>query len=163
MFARGDEWATIATTLGVGARTLQRWHAAAEFQAEIDRIKREIAEAVKTEGIANRQNRVNAHNDLNRRFWQIVDERAADPTMATVPGGTTGLIVRQLRQVGTGRDAQVVEEYAVDTGLERAIRANMQQTAQELGQWDANDVSSSDGLTRRYIGVNVQVVIGADA
>lgn len=163
MFARGDEWATIRLELGIGARTLERWHAVPEFQAEIDRLKREIVEAVKAEGIANRQNRINAHNDLDRRFWQIVTERAADPLLADVPGGKTGLIVRQLKQVGAGRDAQMVEEYAVDTGLERAIRANMQQAAQELGQWDANDTGGNDGLTRRYVGVNVQVVIGADA
>ena len=163
MFARGDAWATIRVALRVGARTLQRWHAHREFQDEIDRLKREIAEAVKAEGIANRQNRIDRHVDIDQRLWQVVSERAADPTLAGVPGGTTGLIVRQLKQVGAGREAQLVEEFAIDTGLERAIRANMQQVAQELGQWETGDEAGGQGLTRRYIGVNVQVVIGASA
>ena len=60
----------------------------------------------------------------------IVEGRAAD--MASVPGGASGLLVRQYKQ--TGKDSYEVE-YAFDAALPREMRATMQQAAQELGQW----------------------------
>jgi hypothetical protein len=65
---------------------------------------------------------------------QVVEERAADASMAKVPGGRTGLLVRQIKVVGSGANQKLVPEYVVDTGLLREIRATAQQAAEELGQ-----------------------------
>ena len=55
------------------------------------------------------------------------------PDFAKVPGGTTGLLCRDLRC----KDAQV---YKVDTGLFAELRAHEQQAAQELSQWQTKTV-----------------------
>ena len=59
---------------------------------------------------------------------EVIEERAASPDFAKVPGGTTGLLCRDLRC----KDTPV---YKVDTGLLAELRAHEQQAAQELSQW----------------------------
>jgi hypothetical protein len=65
-----------------------------------------------------------------------------DPDVAGHPGGDTGLVVRQVKMIGSGAAAQLVEEYPVDVALLRAeldvmreLREHEKQAAQELGQW----------------------------
>ncbi|HEU0165846.1 MAG TPA: hypothetical protein VFQ54_12445, partial [Thermomicrobiales bacterium] len=65
-------------------------------------------------------------------------------------GGGTGLILRQYKQVGSGRDAQLVEEYVVDTATVRQIQSLHEQAAKELGQW-TEKVNMSGGLKREYV------------
>ena len=64
---------------------------------------------------------------------QVIAERAACPDFAKVPGGTTGLLCRDLRC----KDTPV---YKVDTGLLAELRAHEQQAAQELSQWQTRSV-----------------------
>jgi hypothetical protein len=47
-------------------------------------------------------------------------------------GGETGLLVRQIKLAASGA---TVEEFAVDTGLLKELRAHQEQAAKELGQW----------------------------
>jgi len=56
-------------------------------------------------------------------------ERAADPAMQAIPGGQTGLLVRQQRHLGKG------DEYRVDVALTGEFRATLEQAAKEAGQW----------------------------
>jgi hypothetical protein len=89
---------------------------------------------------------------------QVIAERAADPMMEGVPGGTTGLLVRQVKFVkmlSVKRDRPTsladepeheddliipekrvvqVEEYAVDTALLHEIRMHEDEVAKHLGQ-----------------------------
>jgi hypothetical protein len=55
--------------------------------------------------------------------------------MQEAAGGTTGLLVRTVKSVGKGNDAELIDLYEVDTGLLREIREFSKQAAQELGQW----------------------------
>ncbi len=58
--------------------------------------------------------------------------------MEKVPGGKTGLIVRQIKAVGSGAGMKIVPEYVLDTGLLKELRAHEQQAAGELqsrGDW----------------------------
>jgi hypothetical protein len=64
---------------------------------------------------------------------QLIEQRAASPDFAKVPGGTTGLLCRDLRC----KDTPV---YKLDTGLLAELRAHEQQAAQELSQWQAKNV-----------------------
>lgn len=66
---------------------------------------------------------------------QVIDERAIDPEMMKAAGGSTGLLVRKLKQIGSGENAELVEEFEVDTGLLKEMREHEKQAAQELGQW----------------------------
>ena len=50
--------------------------------------------------------------------------------MAGVPGGATGLLVRDYKGKNAGAPA-----YRVDTALIAELRALMRQAAEELGQW----------------------------
>lgn len=176
MFARGDEWATIGAAVRVTGRTLQRWHAHPEFAAEIARVKRDMAEAVKAEGIANRQNRIDAMNDRWHRMQRVIDERGADETMAAIPGGTTGLVLRKPAFVKvfevhdpadlddddalmtpTG-NVRLVYEYAVDTPLLKALLEHEKQAPQDLGEWTEKRDISGDVLIRQYVGIDVRQV-----
>jgi hypothetical protein len=87
-----------------------------------------------------------SNGDIYQRMLQVVEERAADASMATVPGGRTGLLVRQIKVLGTGPNQKLVPEYVVDTGLLlREIRATAQQAAEELGQWKSDaDATAAD-------------------
>ena len=78
--------------------------------------------------ISSRNARVRALQDRWDRMRQVIDQRAASPDFAKVPGGTTGLLCRDLRC----KDTPV---YKVDTGLLAELRAHEQQAAQELSQW----------------------------
>jgi hypothetical protein len=82
--------------------------------------------------LAVRENRINAMQDRHNRLNLVMEERAAD--MATVPGGKSGLLTRQYKQVGNGDTAKVVEEYKLDTGLLSGFLEHERAVAEELGQ-----------------------------
>jgi phage terminase small subunit len=116
-----------------------------------DDVKAAIAAhlaAIDRQGIAHQQNRIDALVRRHRLLEQVVNERAADAFVADVPGGKTGLIVKQLKRVKhiylpdpddeDGRASVEVEdqwEAAVDTGLLKELRDHEKQVAQELGEW----------------------------
>jgi hypothetical protein len=79
---------------------------------------------------------VKALGDRWNRLRQVIAARAADPDHAKAPGGDTGLLVRKLKQIGSGESARTVEEYEVDAALLREAREHEKQAAQELGQWN---------------------------
>jgi len=82
--------------------------------------------------IGRREARVASMNDRWRKLHQIAQERGAG--MEDVPGGKTGLLVRHVKGIGSGDNFQEIEEYKVDTGLLREMRAHEQAAAEELGQ-----------------------------
>jgi hypothetical protein len=87
--------------------------------------------------IATALRRVHALDARWHKLQQVIAERADDPSMAKVPGGTTGLLVREIRSVGSGPTAKLIPEYNLDAALLKEMRAHEQQAAQELGQWPA--------------------------
>ena len=112
------------------------------------------------------ENRVHALNDRWRLLHQVVAERAADPSLAEVPGGSTGLIVRTVKVVkvidqrpfeeqeeGPMPRMQLVEEFSVDTGLLAEIRNHERQAAQELGQWTERKDITSAGAALTLLGL----------
>ena len=133
----------VAARLGVDERTVRRWLERDEFRARVDEIGAEIAAEVKRIGVATVIGRVRAMNDRWERMRLVIDERGAEPGMANVPGGSSGLLVRKLKRVSVendedeGKKTRTIEvcEYEVDTGLLRELREIEKQAAQELGQW----------------------------
>jgi hypothetical protein len=125
----------IAAAAGVSRQSLENWKARPDFGARVQEHITSFAEAIKVRGIAERQNRVDALNARWDLMQQVITERGADASLEGVPGGKTGLLVRQVKSIGFGENNQTVEEYAVDTGLLRELRAHEQQAAEELGQW----------------------------
>jgi hypothetical protein len=125
----------IAAEVGISKRQLEYWKAHPDFMARVDgHIKAADAE-ISRKGIARQMRRVQAQDDRWRRMRAVIDARGDDPDLAAAPGGDTGLLVRQQKALGGGDNFQVVEEFAVDTGLLRELRELEKQAAQELGQW----------------------------
>lgn len=125
----------IGEQVGVARKTVERWKAQPEFAAYVETIKENARKALEAEGIANKRNRIAAYNDRWRRLQAVIDERAARYEGLVVPGGKSGLLVHTQKQIGGGEFAQVVDEYAVDTGLLRETRELEKQAAIEMGQW----------------------------
>jgi phage terminase small subunit len=95
--------------------------------------------------IGSRVKRIEMYEDVHERLWQIVKERAADPAMENVPGGRSGMLVKQVKIVSTAEGPKVISEYVPDTALSKEIRALAQQAAEEPGQWrdDSKPVTSN--------------------
>lgn len=125
----------IAEKVGIGRTTLFYWKQHPDFQA---RLKQNVADLEATAlkfAIAKKRKRVAALDDRWRRLQRIMEERGASPEMADVPGGGTGLLVHQIKVVGTGQNAETVDEYVIDASLLRESREHEKQAAQELKQW----------------------------
>ena len=99
-------------------------------QARIDEWRAEV----KKRAIANVEYRVAKLDDLEKRYWDLIEARAAD-LPDDIAGGDTGLLVRTEKVIGTGNSAQHITEYKADVAVTKEIRELHKQAAQELGQW----------------------------
>lgn len=106
-----------------------------EIQAKLAELRKEITASLTDCSIREVDTRVRALQDRWTRLNRIMEARGADPDHAKAPGGDTGLLVRTLKQLGRGEDAETVEEFRLDTGLLKELRDTERQAAQELGQW----------------------------
>jgi hypothetical protein len=137
--------ARIAALVSSSTRTLERWRTQPEFLERVDRYVQEAEAKAKNCAIANKLLGVQDLHERRQLLLQIVAERAADPSRAGVPGGRTGLLVRQVKQIGSGAAAREVEEYELDAALLRELRAHEEQAARELGQWVERPEADSPG------------------
>lgn len=156
--------AEIAKECGVHKVTLERWKQYPEFAERVNEIKTEIAAQLRAEGIANKRNRLAAY----QRRWDLLEqvraERGADPTMAAVAGGTTGVLVRDIKLVKHIDDSdpetgqriwqEPQEVFAVDVPMLREWREIEKQMAIETGEWEEKQKVSGEMLVRRYVGVD---------
>lgn len=134
----------VAKEVGISKRQLERWKKHPDFSARVQHLVAALAKAGARRAIARRSNRVRALDARWEAMQQVIRERAED--MANVPGGKTGLLVRTTKGIGRGNTFQIIEEYAVDTGLLRELREHEKQAAQELGQWtEKKEVTGKDG------------------
>jgi hypothetical protein len=120
---RTDE--QIAAAAGVSRRTLASWKLQPEIAGRVEGHRAEFREVARRRAIARSDRRLAALNERWQALRRVIEERAADPTMRAVPGGTTGLL--RPGPLGT---------FVVDVALLRALLDHEKQAAQELGQWD---------------------------
>lgn len=66
-----------------------------------------------------------------RELDQIIAERACDPEVENIAGGSTGHIWYTWKAAGR----ELCKEYGVDLGLLKELRSIEQQIAQEMGEW----------------------------
>lgn len=142
----------IGERAGVDRRTIWNWRHNDEFMTRVEEHLDEFRAHVRRRGVAVLDRRIASVNLRWRKLQQIMDERAASPEMEGVPGGETGLIVRDIKTVGKGEDAKTVDVYRVDAGLLRAWLDLEKQAAQELGQWIDN--AKVEQVTKAYIQVS---------
>jgi transposase len=147
----------IAATLKISRTTLHNWKQDADFAAQVGDHIGEIKARMMRRAIARKEHRIEVLDRLHTKLLTVVEERGAE--LAGESAGTdTGLVVRQIKQIGSGRDAQTVEEFAVDTGTIREIRALHEQAAKELGQWI--DKSQVEDVTRvvEIVGIEADAI-----
>jgi len=126
--------ADIAAQVRLTEEGLRKWKRRPEFRERVAAIREQMRLAIVARGIAERQNRVDALNERWELMRQVIQARAeAGPS--GVPGAKTGLLVKTVKAIGAGKDQYEVEEWAVDTGMLRELRAHEEQAAKELGQW----------------------------
>lgn len=89
--------------------------------------------------------------DLMRR---IIDDRGKNPEFAEIPGGKTGLLMRDYK----GKDANQ-PIYRVDTGLLAELRLHEKQAAQELGQWSEERDQGSAIEGERFTGTMEELLV----
>ena len=125
----------ISQVVGVTRRTLCRWKEEPQFLDAIAEHTRRIEAGMLKLAIAKRHKRMETLNDLYAKSLQVVRERAeAYAGDADAHGGETGLLVRQEKIIGGGRNAQTTAEYVVDTGLVKQIESLMERASKEMGQ-----------------------------
>jgi HAMP domain-containing protein len=105
----------------------------ADVRSRVAHLQAELSAGTISLEISSSNARVQALQDRWDRMRQVIEQRAASPDFVKVPGGTTGLLCRDLRC----KDTPV---YKLDTGLLAELRAHEQQAAQELSQWQTRSV-----------------------
>ena len=135
----------IANDVGITRRTLTEWKRHPAFEAKRRELVEQMQERVRNEGLGRLDKRMAHYADRHARMTLLIAERGEE--MADeVAGGTTGLLVRQYKSIGTGPNARQVEEYHVDTGLLRELREIEKQIAQDAGQFaERREISGPDG------------------
>jgi hypothetical protein len=121
----------IAREVGITRRTLAIWKNQLLFVECVRQAGADLWNAAMRRGIARRDRRLAALQKVHNRLLAVIEARAADPDMKSIPGGSTGLIVRKpVTSAGTVAGY----EYAVDTGTIAEIRKVQELAAKELGQ-----------------------------
>lgn len=157
--AAGNGDVAAAKAAGVTDRTIRNWKDDDDFLSLVDSIRAELDRRTMQRWIAQKHRRVDVLMEQADRIRQLRDSRAED--LDGIPGGSTGLIVRQLKSVGFGENNTLVEEYAFDAALNRELRETLKQAAQELGQWtEKSDITS--GNQPLAFTINIDRLQGSD-
>jgi hypothetical protein len=110
--------------------------------------------------ITDRSARLAAYQDRWSRMRRVIEARAQNFRNRPDVAGDTGLIIRTERMIGAGASATLVEEFAVDTGLLKAMAELEKQAAIETGQWvEKQDYSTFDWDLSKLSGDERQKVI----
>lgn len=117
----------IAAKYGVDPSAVTRFK---QRNAEaLDQAMREVIDYSRQTAIADKQYRLMVKDRLETLLEKVRQDRANGGT-----GLETGLVAKTYRMIGSGLNAQIVEEYKVDTGLVAAIDSLHKSAAEELGQ-----------------------------
>lgn len=146
----------IAEECGCALVTLKKWRNEPAFQDRVREIVQALDEEVSQLRFAKRRERIRALDEMANDLLTIRNERGAafaeagtyvtdpvtgqtvfvpNPDIQAVPGGKTGRIIRQEKQIGAGRSAQSVIEYAYDSSVDKAFRDTLVHIAKERGEW----------------------------
>lgn len=146
----------ISKRVGCSRRQLARWKSVPEFKAKLAELRQELANKVRRRGITNLSRRLTRADRDWEALHRIIDERAKDPELQHVPGGSTGLLVRRVKSIRVGDKSGIVEEYTVDGKLLNRILDLERHVAKQLGQFGPQKhvsegaANHTDEKTRAY-------------
>ena len=106
-----------------------------DIRERVLELQKGMAAGVIHAEISNRNARVQAKQNRWDRMRGLIEARAQE--MKDVPGGETGMLVRDFK----GKDANQVV-YKFDASLVNELNKVEKQAAEELGQWVARTISS---------------------
>lgn len=129
LFADGLSQAEVAEKLGLKLGLVRSWFDKPAFKTEIDGFVEADREAIRKEGIANKQNRIEEYDRRWREMKALMKARAEWEVLRdeNVPGRETGLLCRDFKGI--------MPVYKVDAALLREMRELEKQAAIEAGQW----------------------------
>lgn len=135
LLAEGWSEDRVAAQVGVAQATLRKWRQGPDSVQQNAESAKADEPSMLHGGIACCANRIHALDKRWRALLTIVDERGADPVMAHVPGGRTGLLTRSFKTIGKGEDSLIISFFHIDFRLLAELSRIEKQAAQELGQW----------------------------
>lgn len=142
--------AEVARKYGVARSSVSDF--AIRYKADIASLQVRTAEATEEYRIADKAYRTSVRDGLLHDLLAVKESRKNGGT-----GIETGLVVRQLKSIGSGRDAEIVEEYKLDPALIELVDKLGRSTAEELGQLPKGDTNIQVNipvLIRRYEGID---------
>ena len=125
----------IAARVGINDTTLYYWCQRSEFMERVNKLVADYRARIRRSGIAVIENRVARLQDIERRMARLIEARASAYANPEIPGGDTGLVVEEIKGIGSGEAFRTVYEYKTDAALLRELREYNKQVSQELGQW----------------------------
>jgi transposase-like protein len=153
----GASYSQTAQQFGVAKSSITSF--IGRWEDELRALQAKAAHAAEDYAIASKVNRIAALDDRWQRVRRVIDQRAADgaKNWAGVPGMDTGIVVHQVKQIGAGKNATIIDEFVVDTGTMAEARAIEKAAADELGQIPRPDVHNTVNvgiLVRQLAGFN---------
>jgi hypothetical protein len=116
----------IAATIGVARSRLAAWKMEPSYGARLQEAERQLRDAAQRFPIANAWWRMRQLQDCCERVQRLIEARAQDPQLRSVPGAQTGLLRVRPTTAGT--------EYVVDVPLLKELRALARHAALEAGE-----------------------------
>jgi len=104
----------------------------AEVRSRVSELRREIESSYIQLQITERDERLKADQERWGGMREVIQARKTGDYSRALK---TGLLVRRERVIGTGKNAERIEEYEVDTGLLDTMAALEKQVAIETRQW----------------------------
>lgn len=170
----------IAAAVGVSRQALDKWKRSPEFTAQVAHHIEDLNRAMLRLDIAKKRKRVSRLDVMEKKLWQIVEERASDYVAKAQDvgdgdrakamyrelfgideqpaGGGTGFITKTIKQIGAGRTAQLISEFGVATDIVKTIMALHEQAAKELGQWVERSESEQTTTVVQIVGVEAEAI-----
>ncbi len=113
-----------------------------------------LQEHLERYAIARKDRRLAALQQRWEQLKRIVPERAGDPAMVDVPGGSNGTPGSNLRAIPGG---EPIAEYKFDRALVAAMLAAERQAAQESGHSNEKPSMMSQADMRRCVAISFQI------
>ena len=125
----------IGCRLGVSRQAICSWKKRPEFVALVSERLAEYCEEIRLHAGSIRERRIAAQNRRWLRLQRIIEKRAAQPEMAEIVGGDTGLLCRVTTTTTRGETTETVFSDQLDVDILRELREHEKLIAQETGQW----------------------------
>ena len=143
----------IAERAGISLETLAVWKRRIDFSERVAAHVKALEVTAVHSSLARRRERVRKLQQHADRMEQLMDARRAK--FADEHEGATGMVAERLI---AGKAGIIGSDFYFDDKLSREYRATMEQIARELGQLNEKIEITTETMTRRYEGVNVEAV-----